>query len=242
MRIFLALVKVRFLGMTMSDGLLWMILSGVLFPFILLFFVSNLVPNISSQARVLGGAIIASVVLNSIYLFGQAFAAQRARGEYEVYATLPINKIIFITATLGTSLSVNIISAFLLLLIANLVFGFKIEITLWLIPILILGSFSVAGIGLLVGILSRGSGEAAIITGILVYVLSYATPIFYPIYNLPPFLQYVVWALPTTHASGLITASLNGAPLSMLSIVILALWAAALLGFTAYKLDWRLRQ
>jgi ABC-2 type transport system permease protein len=241
MRVFLSLVKVRLLGMTMSDGLFWLVLSGVLFPFILLFFVSNLVPNISGQARILSGAITASVILNSIYLFGQAFAAQRFRGEYELYATLPISKLTFISATLGTSLSVNLLSAFLLMLIAILVFGFKIKITLWLMLILILGSFSVAGIGLIIGILGRDPGEAAIITNIFVYVVSYATPVFYPIHNLPPLLQYVVWVLPTTHASALITASLNGSSISALSVIVLAMWGFILLSITVYKLDWRLR-
>jgi len=226
----------------MSDGLLWLILSGVLFPFILLFFVSNLVPNINSQARILSGAITASVILNSIYLFGQSFAAQRSRGEYELYATLPISKLTFILGTLGTSLGVNLLSTFLLLVVAILVFGFKIKVALWLLPIIILGSLSVAGIGLMVGILGRGPGEAAIITNILVYVLSYATPIFYPIHNFPIFLQYVVWALPTTHASTAITAALNGNPIAPISILVLTLWSVGLLGLTVYKLDWRLRQ
>ncbi|MBF6594061.1 MAG: ABC transporter permease [Thermaceae bacterium] len=226
----------------MSDGLLWLLLSGILFPFILLFFVSSLVSDIGAQARILSGAITASVILNSIYLFGQSFASQRARGEYELYATLPISKLIFISGTLGTSLSLNLLSALLLFIIAILVFGFKIKITLWLIPILILGSLSVAGIGLLVGILSRGPGEAALITNILVYVLSYATPIFYPIHNLPLFLQYVVLTLPTTHASALLTNILNGTSISPISVLVLVVWAVALLSLTVYKLDWRLRQ
>jgi ABC-2 type transport system permease protein len=241
MRVFFALIKVRFLGLTMSDGLVWLVLSSILFPLILLFFVSNLAPALGGQARLLSGAITASVVLNSIFLFGQSFAAQRARGEYELYATLPIGKLTFILATLGASLLVSMVSGLLLLALAVLVFGFNVAVSPILIPVLVLGALSVAGIGLVVGILSRGPGEAAIGTSLLVYVLSYATPVFFPIQNLPPALQYVVWGLPTTHAALSIHASLAGQAPEPASMLVLLVWAGGLLGFVMYKLDWRLR-
>ncbi|MCX7601786.1 MAG: ABC transporter permease [Meiothermus sp.] len=241
MRLFLALMRVRFLGLTMSDGLVWLVLSSVLFPFILLFFVSHLAPNQVVQTRLLAGAITASAVLNSIFLFGQAFAAQRARGEYELYSTWPIGKLTFILGTLATNLLVNLLSAFLLLALAVQIFSFKVVLSLLLVPVLVLGALAVAGIGLVVGILSRGPGEAAIVSNFLVYVLSYATPVFFPLQNLPQAVQYGVWALPTTHAALSVQAVLTGKPPDLSSLLVLLLWAGGLLGFVVYRMDWRLR-
>lgn len=239
MKVLLALLKTRFLAM--RDGLGWLLLSSVVFPFLLLFFVSRFAPDAAVQTRILSGAVTASVILNAIFLFGQSFAAQRARGEYELYATLPIGKSTFIFGTLLANLTTSLGGALVLIVLAVAVFGFDIQPTLWLLPSLVLGATSVVGIGLVVGVLSRGPGEAALVTNLMVYVLSYATPVFYPLERLPPLLQQVSLYLPTTHAAEAVTASLQGAEAPLEAMVVLLVWTALLFGVVVERLDWRLR-
>ena len=239
MRILLALLKTRFLGM--RDGLLWILATSVLFPFLLLFFVGLLSPSEEVQSRVLSGAITSSVILNAVFLFGQSFAAQRARGEYELYATLPISRLTFIVGTLIANLCTSLGGAIVLVVVAVAVFNFNIQPTLWLIPSLLFGAASVVGIGLIVGVLSPGPGEAALITNLVVYILSYATPVFYPIEVLPDFLQVVSTWLPTTHAAAAINASLQGGDAPLVSLGILLCWTFIFLKVVTGNLDWRLR-
>ena len=182
-----------------------------------------------------------SVVLSAVFLFGQSFASQRARGEYELYATLPIRKITFISGTLIANLIMSLINVILLILIAKLVFGFDIKPTLWIIPSITLGATSVVGIGLLVGILSKGPGQAALICNVLVYILSYATPVFYPLESLSPGLRTFAFYLPTTQASASINNTLAGGSMPFDATVILLVWTVVLLSIVTTQLDWRLR-
>jgi ABC-2 type transport system permease protein len=239
MRIFLAFLKIRFLNL--KDAVPWLLLSGVLFPFLILFFARQLAGDVSAQVQLLGGAITASVVLNAIFFFGQSFASQRARGEYEIFATLPIPKFTFIIGTLTANLLVSLANATMLLVVAVMVFGFDIRPSLWLFPSLILGTTSVVGIGLLIGVLSRNTGEAALVCSIAVYVLSYATPIFYPLESLPHLLQWVSIYLPTTHAALAVKQTLFGPDIPTFSLTILSIWTVLILTFVMVRLDWRLK-
>jgi ABC-type polysaccharide/polyol phosphate export permease len=129
----------------------------------------------------------------------------------------------------------------ILLLVAVLAFGFDIQPSLWLFPSLVLGAISVVGIGLLIGVLSRNTGEAALVCSIAVYVLSYATPLFYSLESLPRPLQYISAYLPTTHAAIAVNQTLLGFGIPITSLVVLIVWTALLLSFVMFRLDWRLR-
>jgi ABC-2 type transport system permease protein len=238
-KILLAFLKTRFLNL--KDAVPWLLLSGVLFPFLILFFARQLAGNVAAQTQLLSGALTASVVLNAVFFFGQSFASQRARGEYELFATLPITKLVFVTGTLIANLLVSLANAAILLLVAVLAFGFDIQPSLWLFPSLVLGAISVVGIGLLIGVLSRSTGEAALVCSIAVYVLSYATPIFYSLESLPRPLQYISAYLPTTHAAIAVNQTLLGFGIPITSLVVLIVWTALLLSFVMFRLDWRLR-
>ncbi len=239
MRTLRALIKTRLLAL--RDSLIWYFFSGILFPFLLLFFASQLNTDPKAKLQLIAGSIVSSAVLSTVFLFGQSFAAQRYRGEYELYATLPISKLTFVLALLVANLLTSSVSVIALLGISAFIFQAPLNINLWLIPTLILAALSVVGIGLLIGVLSRGPGEAAIICNLAVYLLSYAAPVFYPMAMLPPVMREFSRLIPTTQAANAVQATLEGGSLPLEPFLILSFWCITLLAFVTLKLDWRLR-
>jgi ABC-2 type transport system permease protein len=239
MRTLGALVKTRLLAL--RDSFLWYFLSGVLFPFLLLFFANQLNPDPNARLQLIAGAITSSAVLSTVFLFGQSFAAQRFRGEYELYATLPISKWTFVFGLLGTNLLTSSVGIVTLLLLSVILYKIPITLSLWLVPILVLGAMSVAGIGLLIGVLSRDPGEAALVCNLAVYLLAYVSPVFYSADVLPPVIRELGWILPTSQVSSAVRASLSGFEFPFISMLMLFIWSISLLLFVILKLDWRLK-
>ncbi|MBT9163877.1 MAG: hypothetical protein DDT24_00797 [Chloroflexi bacterium] len=131
------------------------------------------------------------------------------------------------------------------LLILLMVGGIAFD--LWLPPvallILILGGFTMAGIGAFIGFWSPTGEVAHIATQVIQPFFILLAPVFFPLEHLPGPLQVVARFIPTTYIAETLRAAIAGRIYGefWLDLLILVGFALVFLGLMPLKLDWRAR-
>ena len=75
-------------------------------------------------------------------------------------------------------------------------FGANITLTVWLIPFFILGPMMFCSLGMLVGTISKSVETASVIGNIITFPMMFLSGTFFPIQQMPQYLQSVAHVLP----------------------------------------------
>ena len=175
----------------------------------------------------LGPGIVAMMIMNS-NLNGVAgqIASWRERGILRRMQSTPLQPRSFIASQITARLLLNGVQAILVLLIGNLIFGTQVNGSwLLLLMFVVLGTLTFMSIGFIIAALAKTPESAGPIAGFISFPLLFLGGVFFPIKNMPDWLQPAVNTLPIAHLSTALRQVMNvGASLT-------DLWQeAALLG------------
>ncbi|MFN3346626.1 MAG: ABC transporter permease, partial [Candidatus Bipolaricaulaceae bacterium] len=186
------------------------------------------------------GSSTNAVSLQAGLSLGQRIGHMKARRVFEYYASLPITKTSFILGLNLKALVLCVPSTFTLLMIALLAFNLHlVNPGLFLIAFL-LGGFSLAGIGAMIGFYSRSGRIAGLVTQIVDPILVFFAPVYMPQTMLPIWLRYIAQVLPTMHVARLLRGALGHVTGGIWeSIVILVGFVIVSFILVERGLDWR---
>lgn len=198
--------------------------------------------EVSSQRviYIVTGSITHAISIQAGLSLGQRIGGMKIRRVFDYYASLPISKLSFICGLNLNALFQCVPSTLILLAIAVFGFGTRL-VNPYLLPIaFVLGGFSLAGVGAMIGFYSRSGQIAGIVTQIVNPLIVFFAPVYMPAEALPAFLRYTSWFLPTTHVARLLRCAF-GEPTEGIwkNVVILVGFIVISAVLVYYKLDWR---
>ncbi len=188
--------------------------------------------------------IVAMMIMNS-NLNGVAgqIASWRERGILRRMQSTTLHPSSFIAAQITARLMMNGLQAIILLLVAFLFFGTEVRGS-WLLLIffVVLGTLTFMSIGFIIASLAKSPEMAGPIAGLISFPLLFLGNVFFPIDNMPEFLQPFVKAIPITHLSEAMRAVMNvGADLSTLWLetLVLGAWMIAAFLIATFTFKWK---
>jgi ABC-2 type transport system permease protein len=174
-------------------GFLWTMLHPLMMMLVLTFVFSHLfrsnLPNFPVYA-------LAGIVFWNFFSQAVVASMNSLRGNARLLTRLPVPKAVFPVATVLAGV-VNLVCALVPLLLIMVATGHPLRPSLALLPVaIVLAACLTLGVGLLLSPLAAFFTDTVEIVTILLTVLMYLTPVFYPVTIVPEDLRWVVEANP----------------------------------------------
>ncbi len=187
--------------------------------------------------------IVAMMIMSS-NLNGVAgqIASWRERGVLRRMQSTTLSAGTFIAAQITARLMLNGLQAVIVLLIAALAFDTQVRGS-WAVLLfyVILGTLVFMSIGFIIAGLAKTPESAGPIAGLISFPLLFLGNVFFPVRDMPEFLQPIVLALPITPLSGALREVMNvGAGIGSLWVetLILGAWLAAAFVVASRSFKW----
>ncbi len=113
-----------------------------------------------------------------------------------------------------------------LILLLSLPFGASMKINAAFFLVMMLNGLAFAGLGVTVAIMAKRHSDVARFTTFAILPMTFLCNTFFPLDQVPAIIKALISILPLTHASGCLRAIAYGQSASVLSILILAAYAA----------------
>lgn len=155
-------------------------------------------PDPDEALQIVAGAVLLAVTLTSVTNLAQRMSVLSDQGAFDYYATLPIARSTVLLAVFTSYLVFALPGSVLVYLATVPLFHLHYVWSPLLIVFVLLGSFSLAGLGAWIGLVAGDEQLASMLANLVmmaVLFLGIVTPA-----HLPPFLRVARWALPSTYA------------------------------------------
>lgn len=188
------------------------------------------------------GIVAMMIMSNNMNGVAGQIAAWRERGILRRMQGTTLKASTFIAAQITARLFLNGSQALLVLLIANLVFG--VEVTgswLALIFFVVLGTLAFMALGFIIAGIAKNPESAGPIAGFATFPMLFLGGVFFPISNMPEFIQPFVNILPIAHLSTALRETMNiGTPFLALGweTLILSCWLIGGFAIASYVFKW----
>ncbi|MDP5275515.1 ABC transporter permease [Chengkuizengella axinellae] len=170
------------------------------------------------------GIVAMMIMSNNLNGVAGQISSWRERGVLRRMQSTTLKASTFIAAQITARLLLNGLQALIVLLVGSLVFGTQVNGS-WFLLILfvILGTLTFMSIGFIIASIAKTPESAGPIAGFISFPLLFLGGVFFPIDDMPSYLQPIVNSLPIAHLSTAFRQIMNvGADLT-------TLWSEALL-------------
>lgn len=228
---------------TLRIGWFWYLVMMSLQPLTLLLFIRFLLgPSDKSVVLYLiTGNIVLSLSLSSMLSLGQDLGWLKDDHAFDYYATLPIPKSALILAIVTRSALFALPSIAIILILGIWFFDISLAPHPLVLIVLLLGSYSLSGLGAIIGFYSPSGRVANLLTQIIQPMIVFLSPVFVPVDRLPRILQFTSNLMPTTYIAQALRDSLLGGVSASTWSSILVITAVTIVSFVFVEkgLDWR---
>jgi ABC-2 type transport system permease protein len=155
----------------------------------------------SSFDFVAPGFIAMNVMMSGLTALGAALARERESGTLDGILMSPISRTSIILGKTVSHTIRNLFQGGITIAIAILIFGITIRGNpLLIVTILILGTISFLGLGIVATAIAKEQESAQLVLGLLQFPMMFLSGVLFPVETMPPFLQTVSKVLPLTYA------------------------------------------
>ena len=183
----------------------------------------------------LPGVLAVAVMSSGMVSLGIATGYDRYYGVLKRLGSSPLPRWGLLVAKIVAVLVVEVVQVVLLVLLAAILYGWRpAGPFLAVVPILLLGTATFAGLGMFLAGALRAEATLAIANGLYLFLLLFGG-VFAP---LPGFLGVISGLLPSAALAGSLVGALAGTGVPLGSILILALWAVIFLVAAALTFKW----
>jgi ABC-2 type transport system permease protein len=188
------------------------------------------------------GIVAMMIMSNNMNGVAGQIASWRERGILRRMQGTTLKASTFIAAQISARLLLNGMQALIVLGVARLIFGVEVRGSWFtLISFVILGTLSFMAIGFIIAGIAKTPESAAPIAGFLSFPMLFLGGVFFPIKNMPEFLQPIVHILPIAHLSNALRETMNvGASFMSLGseALILSGWLIGAFVVASYTFKW----
>ncbi|MGA9141686.1 MAG: ABC transporter permease [Methanocella sp.] len=157
--------------------------------------------NMNYFSFVAPGLLMMIVMMGAMTGIPRAIAHEKEIGTFDGILAAPVNEISIIMGKTLAQTVRGFIQGIIVMIIAILIFGVSVQGSLLITAaVLLLGIFSFIGLGILLTALSNNEETAMILMTVLQFPMMFLTGIFFPIQQMPWFMQWISQLLPLTYA------------------------------------------
>jgi len=156
------------------------------------------------------GILAMMIMTNNLNGVAGQIASWRERGVLRRMQSTTLNASTFIAAQITARLVLNGLQAVIVLLVAYLFFGTQVNGSwLTLLFFIILGTLAFMATGFIIAGLAKTPEAAGPIAGFISFPLMFVGGVFFPIKNMPDFLQSAVKVIPISHLTAAMRQVMN---------------------------------
>jgi ABC-2 type transport system permease protein len=183
----------------------------------------------------LPGVLVAAVMSSGMVSLGIATGYDRYYGVLKRLGSSPLPRWGLLVAKIAALLVVLVAQVALLLVLAAVFYGWRPAGTFWaVVPILLLGTVTFAGLGMFMAGALRAEATLAAANGLYLFLLLFGS-VFAP---LPGVARVLSNLLPSAALASSLNGALRGQGVPLGSVLILLVWAALFLVATAMTFKW----
>ncbi|MBD2844276.1 ABC transporter permease [Paenibacillus sp. IB182496] len=188
------------------------------------------------------GIVAMMIMSNNLNGVAGQIASWRERGILRRMQSTPLHAASFIGAQITARLLLNGLQAVIVVLIGQLAFGTQVNGSwLLLLGLIVMGTLAFMSIGFIIAGLAKTPESAGPIAGFVSFPLLFLGGVFFPIANMPDFLQPIVELLPISHlATGMRQVMNVGASLGDIwyDAALLGGWLIAAFVIASFTFKW----
>lgn len=190
--------------------------------------------NMNYFSFVAPGLLMMIVMMGAMTGIPRAISHEKEIGTFDGILAAPVNEISIIMGKTIAQTVRGFIQGIIVLIMAILVFGVTIQGSILLtFGVLLLGIFSFIGMGILLTALSNNEETSMILMTVIQFPMMFLTGVFFPIQQMPWFMQWLSQLLPLTYAvTAMRKVMILGAGIQDIlpEVVILVVFGAIMLG------------
>ncbi len=165
--------------------------------------ISGIVPGSPNYFQFVAPGIIAMVVMMSLMTaLPRAISHEKEVGTLDGMMAAPVNRLSILLGKTIAQIVRGMIQGIIILVLAVVLFGVTIEGSIPLIfALLLLGVFSFVGLGIVITSFAKNEETAAMMMMTIMFPMMFLSGVFFPIQQMPGFMQSISKALPLTYAT-----------------------------------------
>jgi len=156
--------------------------------------------NVGSQEKYIDflvpGLIGFAILVNPMFSLVEISSNYKKNKLFKQLSLTPLTKIEWLTAKILWYIVLSSMSFLLMAAVGIFLFGATINLTVWLIPFLVLGPMLFASLGMLVGTVTKNPETAGVIGNVVTFPMMFLSGTFFPIAFMPEYLQAFAHVLP----------------------------------------------
>lgn len=188
------------------------------------------------------GIIAMMIMSNNLNGVAGQIASWRERGILRRMQSTTLNSATFIAAQITARLVMNSLQVLIVVIVGSTFFGTQVNGAWWLLFLFVaLGTLTFMSLGFIIASLAKTPESAGPIAGFVSYPMLFLGGVFFPIKEMPEFMQPIVKLLPISHLTAALRQVMNvGADLSALwpEVALLAGWMIAAFAVSSYLFKW----
>ena len=226
------------LSIRMSRSMIWFIsMVNVAFAVGLVVGFGYVIPDISRTTALflVTGTATQMIVTVALVALPTSIAEAKRDGRLEFLFTLPISREAYLLAQMTFVFLLSLPAIVFAVGLGAWKYGFALELSPWVLVAVPLATLSLAGLGVLIAVLSPHFQLTNAITQLAIFYVLFFAPVIFPREQLPAFLQHVGDFLPASHAADAMRATMTDLPGTHLlrSLLVMAAFAAGSLGLAS---------
>lgn len=204
------------------------------------FFLFRLVmdPSPEVETRLLAGAMVFGVGMQSVNTTGQVMVSERFEGQMKLFRTSPISQGSYVV---GVTLMATVASALTAVVVLGLAAAARVDFHLSpvLVPLIIMTGLALPGFAVLIATYARTAHTGYMLSNTLGILVVFVSPIFYSIESLPEVLQWLARLSPFTYAGQAFLKVLSGNSSILVEVAILLAFMLLTNALGIIKMRWR---
>jgi len=164
--------------------------------------IQGIIPGNPNYFEFVAPGIVAMIVMTAVLTgLAASIAREKEQGTLDGLLISPVNRLSIVLGKAFSQAIRGLIQGAIVLLLAFLLFGVKVEGSLLLvILLLLLGIFSFVGLGILVSAIAAEQETATQLLFMFQFPMLFLSGVFFPILLMPPIMQKIAYAIPLTYA------------------------------------------
>jgi ABC-2 type transport system permease protein len=172
--------------------------------------------------QIVAGSAVLAIAMTAIVMLAQRMASLKETGTMDFYATLPVPRAAVVASVLASFAVFALPGTVIVVIVGALMFKLSIAALWAVVPVWALGSFALAGIGLVIGFAAPDEQLAGMYSNLAMMAVLFLGIL--PAATIPGWLGPVKAVLPSTYAIDALKPGLRGdvSPAQLWDLLVLA--------------------
>jgi ABC-2 type transport system permease protein len=159
--------------------------------------------------QIVAGSAVLAIAMTAIVMLAQRVAALKETGALDYYATLPVSRAAVVGSVLVSFAVFSLPGTVIVVSLGALLFDLSLAALWTVVPVWLLGSFALAGVGVAIGFAAPDEQLAGMYSNLAMMAVLFLGIL--PVAKLPGWLSPLRAILPSTYAVNALKPGLDGA-------------------------------